>query len=147
VLRRPDGKPELPGADAPHVSSAHARDLTLGVASARRVACDLEIVEGRSPDLWRDLLGADGIRLAELIAGEASERVCASATRVWAAQECLKKAGAVKGGALVYADSTADGWVTLASGTSSFASTLCRVEGIPEPVVVGILSQAGDEGV
>ncbi|HEU4455752.1 MAG TPA: SDR family NAD(P)-dependent oxidoreductase, partial [Longimicrobium sp.] len=92
VRRRPDGRPEL--LDLPlAVSAAHCGELTLGVAGLGPLGCDLERVTPRPASLWRDLLGADGFRLAEEIARQAGEELDAAATRVWSARECLRKAG------------------------------------------------------
>ncbi|MFZ0771783.1 MAG: SDR family NAD(P)-dependent oxidoreductase [Candidatus Sulfotelmatobacter sp.] len=92
VRWRADGKPEVQAEMA--VSAAHANGLTLAVAGPQTVACDLEAVCSRPEQVWRDLLGSERWRLAELIAREAGEDFQTAATRVWTALESLKKAAA-----------------------------------------------------
>ena len=91
VRRRSDGKPVT--GNGAHVSASHSGDLVMAVAGYSPVSCDIESVEERPSQAWRDLLGHDGFALSELISRETDESLDASATRVWAASECLKKAG------------------------------------------------------
>ncbi|HUE01604.1 MAG TPA: hypothetical protein VMR62_18680, partial [Bryobacteraceae bacterium] len=101
-----------------HVSAAHAGDLVIAVAGGSVAGCDLEFVATRPPELWRDLLGADGFDLADLIARESGEDLNISATRVWCAVECLKKGGAAGDRPLVLRAARPDGWIELASGAA-----------------------------
>jgi enediyne polyketide synthase len=117
VRRAPDGRPET--ATGEQVSVAHAGELVLAVSRARsagRIGCDLEAVAARSSESWRDLLGAERHRLAELIARERGESADCAATRVWAATESLKKAGAPHGAPLTLDATSDDGWLTFRSG-------------------------------
>lgn len=124
ISRRGDGKP---GTGGPvNVSAAHAGDLTLAVACTGHAGCDLEDVAPRDPTLWSDLLGDERFRLAELIMLEAEEELDASATRIWAAAECLKKAGALVGTPLTLKSAGADGWVLLMAGSSVIGTYLNR---------------------
>src|SRR5262249_61007160 len=66
---------------------------TISVMSPASVGCDCELVTARPPEVWRDLLGASGFALAELVAREGAEPLEAAATRVWCAIEAVKKAG------------------------------------------------------
>lgn len=93
VLHRSDGKPEAIGAPGRQISTAHSAGLTLAIASGRRVACDLETVKASPVSEWTQLLSSAQYELATLIARECPEDFNAAATRVWAAMECLKKAG------------------------------------------------------
>jgi enediyne polyketide synthase len=111
---RPDGKPE--GANGAAVSAAHAGALTMAVTGPSGVGCDVEPVADRPAHVWRDLLGSDRATLADLIARERPEPYAAGATRVWAAIESLKKAGAAAGAPLVLDRIRDDGWVTLRAG-------------------------------
>jgi len=79
-------------------------------------------VSARPATVWKKLLGEDRFRLAELISSEAHEDFDTAATRVWAAGECLKKAGAMVGAPLVLDASKPDGWVVLSSGHWSIAT-------------------------
>jgi enediyne polyketide synthase len=137
VCRRPDGRPDLPAHPGISSSTAHADPLTLAVASRLPVGCDLEMVASRSPAVWRDLLGHERFTLAEVIARSANEDLDTAGTRVWAAMEAEKKAGAAANG-LVFAGSTGDGWVTIAAGTRVCATCAFPVRGMREPLVAAV---------
>ena len=141
VRRRSDGRPEMAGRN---VSASHAGRLTLAVAGQGAVGCDIEPVAARTAAVWEDLLGADRFRLAGLISAEAHEDFDTAATRVWAAGECLKKAGAMVGASLVLDASKPDGWVVLSSGHWSIATCVPPVrEGDgAKPMAVAVLAAA-----
>lgn len=132
VERRPDGRPFTENGTG--VSVAHAGDLTLVVAGPGTWGCDLEPVVSRSSATWKDLLGAERYALSALIADEADEDRDQTATRVWAAGECLKKAGASAGAPLVKVAETADRWVILASGSHRIATWIGRLHESQEPM-------------
>lgn len=138
VVRRADGKPELP--EGPAISVAHAGDLVLAAAAAGAVGCDLEPVVERAPELWRDLLGPERAELAAVVASETGEEPARAATRVWTAGECLKKAGLAPSAPLVFVSHTGDGWVLLAAGEIAVASWVGQVAGAPEPVAFALLA-------
>jgi enediyne polyketide synthase len=144
IQRRPDGKPGPEGALQPGwaVSAAHAGELTLAVAAPKAAGpagCDLEPVTPRSLDAWRDLLGADRMQLVEVVTVSAGEKLDAAATRVWAALEALKKAGAALTTPLMLEDATADGWVVFAAGPLRVATYVAVVQGMAEPLALAIL--------
>ncbi|HUX85611.1 MAG TPA: SDR family NAD(P)-dependent oxidoreductase, partial [Chloroflexota bacterium] len=114
IHRRPDGKPELMEGDT--VSVAHSENLTLVVAGAQPLGCDLEIIVERPSVLWQDLLGISRYALAQRIAREVGESQGTAATRVWAAGEALKKGGAMPDVPIAMSEATSDGWVVLAAG-------------------------------
>jgi enediyne polyketide synthase len=116
--------------------------LTLAVAGNGPLACDIEPVAARTATVWRDLLGADRFQLAGLISAEVREDFDTAATRVWAAGECLKKAGAMVGAPLVLDASKPDGWVVLSSGRCSIATCVPSVEGGPERLTIAVLAMA-----
>ena len=93
-----------------------------------RVGCDLEPVLDRSRDTWRDLLGTSRMELVERISQERKEDFSCAATRVWAAAECLKKAGEVTSTPVVYRSSDGDGWVMLGAGSLAIATCVARVQ-------------------
>jgi enediyne polyketide synthase len=132
---RPDGRPEG------RVSRSHAGGLVLEVAAEGRIGCDLEPVTPRAEATWRDLLG-DGFALAELIARDRGEPLDAAATRVWAAAESLKKAGAPHGAPLVLDRSEADGWLLLRSGDLRIGSYLGPVRELSGQAALAILLEA-----
>lgn len=144
IARRGDGKPETEG--GMHLSAAHAGDLTLAVASASVVGCDLEPAAGRSPELWRDLLGEERFGLAEVIATQCAEPLDIAATRVWAAAESLKKGGAMLTSPLVLQRCEPDGWVVLGTASlaiGTFADAVADTG--EEPLVLAVLlGNAGD---
>jgi len=144
VRRRPDGKPEVMIDRSVEVSAAHAGDLTMAVAGSGPIACDVEMVAARSNSMWRELLSQDGFALSELIARETGEDINTVATRIWAARECLKKAGAVVAAPLMLYSLTPDGWVRLASGKFILATYLASIRGIEDKIVFGLLVRRGD---
>src|SRR5262249_44846400 len=70
ILGRADGRHLRNGTS---VSRSHAGGLTLEVSAAMAVGCDCEPVPPSPPYVWRDLLGADGFALADLVARSAGE--------------------------------------------------------------------------
>jgi enediyne polyketide synthase len=125
VSRRADGKPEVPGDQC--VSAAHAGEITMAVAGHGTVACDAELVTSRSVPLWRDLLGPDAFALAQVVAQQVSEGVDASATRVWTANECIKKAGVGPILPFVFSSAPVDGWVVFNAGSLAVATFLAPI--------------------
>lgn len=142
ISRRSDGKPVVD--ETINVSVAHAGEITLAVAAAGAVGCDIEPIASRSEALWRDLLGEDRFTLAGVVAREMSEDLDTAATRVWAAAESLKKAGALLDVPLMLGERGLDGWVTLASNThhvGTYAEP--RNEGV-EGLVVAVVTSGGE---
>ncbi len=141
MLKRPDGKPVANGF---HVSRSHAGELTLSVTSPAAVGCDCEPVAARSSAVWRDLLGAGGFALAELVAREGREPLEAAATRVWCAIECVKKAGLRQDLGIVLSTpeehaASASGWVVLGAGASRIATLVAPVAGFDQPLAFAFL--------
>lgn len=136
VLRRPDGKPEVPGAEA--VSAAHRAGLTLAVAGGDLLACDLEEAQSRGPRVWEDLLG-ERFPLAMELAREAAESLDLAATRVWVAGECIRKTGGSVREPLTL-ETAGDGWAVLRAGELRIATVGARLVGVEHPMVVGVAS-------
>jgi enediyne polyketide synthase len=143
IARRSDGKPEVADDKGISVSAAHAGPLTLAVAGVGPIGCDLEPVLARPARIWRDLLGPERFALMEVIARETGEAPDTSATRVWAASECLKKAGAMANTPFVFFSSTADGWVQLATGLQRIATYVAPTRGIEGMLAMAVLVGAG----
>lgn len=144
VRYRPDGRPEVDGA---FVSASHGAGVTLAVTGAGPVGCDVEAVLDRPAGDWSDLLGAEGMNLARLLASRGDEPLSVAATRVWGAIECLRKAGRVLATPLT-ADEPATGlgpgtgrWVLLRSGGARIATFATRLRGRVEPVVFTLLAE------
>jgi enediyne polyketide synthase len=139
VTRRSDGKPEV--ATNRVVSVAHAGDLTLAVAAPQTqgaLGCDMERVIVRSETIWQDLLG-ERFELAYVMVQAAKEDLHTAATRVWAAGECLKKAGAALDAPLTLASAHEDGWVLLSAGAHVIATYLAQIQTSQEPIVLAVL--------
>lgn len=143
ILKRPDGKPEV--ADGRAVSATHHDHLTLAVASSDRNGCDLEEVLYRPPAVWRALIGDEGMALAQLMRRTVNESGETSATRVWAARECLKKAGAMADAPLVLVSTSEDGWLMLSSGSFTIVTYRAQIRNHRNKVVVALLASAGEE--
>ena len=122
VWRRADGRPEA--ASAAQLSVAHAGPLTLTVLGEGPVGCDIEPVTCKSSSVWRNLLRADRYDLAQTVSGEMNEDFDTAATRVWTANECLKKAGAAVDSPLLLRSTTADNCVLFSSGKLTILTCL-----------------------
>ncbi len=146
VHRRPDGRP-VAADDRIGLSAAHTAAVTLAVAGMGRQGCDLEQVLDRPGPVWSGLLGPDGYRLAAWIARGEGEEEATAATRVWAARECLKKAGMAADAPLTLGTEAGPGWVSLASGRSVVATFLAHVRDVPAPVIVAALLRTDHAGL
>jgi len=93
LARTPNGKPIISTAlyrDI-DVSISHDKDLCMVVVGANAQGCDIEPVEKRSLQIWKDLLGSRRLNLLdELLKIDA--RLEYSATRIWVASEAAAKA-------------------------------------------------------
>ncbi|HEY3570766.1 MAG TPA: SDR family NAD(P)-dependent oxidoreductase, partial [Thermoanaerobaculia bacterium] len=130
---RPDGAPEG------GISRSHAGSLILSVSGDGRIGCDLEPVAERPEEVWRDLLGPERSRLAELIARERGEAFGAAATRVWAAAESLVKAGAPQGAPLTLEPGGDAGWLLLRSGELRVGTLVAPVRELAGPAALAVL--------
>jgi enediyne polyketide synthase len=104
-------------------------------------------VSERPSAVWFDLLGAEGARLAGIIARSVPEEPVTSATRVWAARESLKKAGALGDAPLLLVSAEADGWVLLSSGCLRIATWETEVRGCDGKLIVATLLRVDDASV
>jgi len=143
VRHRPDGKPELDGAA---MSASHGAGVSLVVTSpdaGLRLGCDVETVVHRTQEDWTGLLGADLIRVRDLVVTEAREDADTAGTRLWSALECLRKTGTTTRDLTVDRVS-ADGWVVLSSGQARVATWVTTLNDLPDPVVFAVLSERGE---
>ncbi len=136
IRYRGDGKPEVVTGGR-QVSVAHADPWLLAVAGEGPLGCDLEVVESRP---WADLLGGERLQLARVLAAEHGESEDRAATRVWAAGECLKKAGAGAAAPLQLDAAGADGWVVLTSGALAIATLVADLRETQTPLVLAVLA-------
>jgi enediyne polyketide synthase len=144
VRYRPDGRPEVDGDRA--ISASHAPGLTLAVATsgaAGTVGCDVEQVVPRPAAEWDGLLGSHA-PLAGVLAAELCEDHDAAATRVWAAIECLQKAGITAAAApITLTPARRDAWTVLASGNLRIATLVTTLRDAENPVVFAVLTDGG----
>ena len=144
VFRRADGRPVTD--EGIGVSAAHACNLTLAVAGAAGVACDLEVVAERDDRAWLDLLGPERLKLAKRISRERSESLNTSATRLWNVVECLKKGGEAVEAPLLLESTTADGWVLFRAGGLAVATCAVAVGETEAAFGVGVALRRTVEG-
>jgi enediyne polyketide synthase len=136
--RRPDGRPEIAGADGTHVSIAHDDQLVLAVtASADAVGCDLQTCDSRPADEWARLLGSEGMQLAQFLSAD-TEPFDIAATRVWCARECLTKAGLSRDTRVAHAR-TAGGWSMLSADGAHVLTRAFTLFPDRPPVMVAVL--------
>lgn len=137
VRYRPDGRPEVDG-DL-DISVAHGAGVTGCVVARGVVACDVEPVVPRSAETWEGLLGAHR-RITGLLTADAGDDADTAATRVWSAQECLRKAGSSPGAPLMLLSAAPDGWAVFGSGDLRVAVLVSTLHGVAEPVTFAILT-------
>ncbi len=142
VRYRPDGRPELDGGRI--LSAAHGAGVTLCVVDRQTgpgaIACDVEPVEKRPEAAWRGLLGPH-FELATLVGQTYGEQSDVAATRVWAAIECLQKAGLSPRGPLTLQPANRKGWAVFAAGEHRIAALATTLRGLNGPVVFAILAR------
>lgn len=140
VRYRPDGRPETDGAEV--ISASHGPGLTLCVAAKSLVSCDTQAVEHRPASAWLGLLGShEG--LARLLAGDSGEEYNAAATRVWAAIECLHKAGLPQSAPLIASPPTRPGWQVLNCGPMRIATFVTTLRDVKGQVAFAVLTEEG----
>ncbi|HLG64845.1 MAG TPA: type I polyketide synthase [Ktedonosporobacter sp.] len=144
VQRRLDGRPALMERLSPTLSASHHTHFTLAVASQRVVGCDIEAIANRPPLLWQDLLGTERWQLASFLTSQASEDLDTAATRLWAAGECLKKAGAMVNVPLRFGARKGDGWILLKAGSFLISTYIAQVQGEKSRLVFAICSEVKD---
>ncbi|MEV6304187.1 type I polyketide synthase [Actinoplanes sp. NPDC051861] len=137
VTYRPDGRPELPGGRS--LSIAHGAGVTLAVTGTGALGCDAEPVSERPEKVWTDLLGKHA-GLAALVSTETGEDPHTASTRVWAAAECVQKAG-LMGEALTLLPAGREGWTVFSAGTARVATFVTTLRGVAAPVVFAVLTE------
>jgi enediyne polyketide synthase len=138
IRYRSDGRPEIDGDLV--LSAAHGAGLTLAVAGAGPVGCDLEAAVPRPAEDWQRLLGRHH-DLATQIAAACDEPLHVAGTRVWAATECLRKAGRSADAPIMLGSTERAGWVVLASGETRIGVLSTTVNGGETPVVFAVLAE------
>lgn len=135
VRHRPDGRPEA--GNGLSVSISHGPGFVLAVTGRDPLGCDTETAVDRS---WPGLLDANRITLTDQAMAELGESRAIAATRVWAATECLVKAGGYVTDPLSLIGSPEPGWLTLASGQARIATFVTALSGLQDPVVFAVLT-------
>ncbi|TCP24477.1 enediyne polyketide synthase [Scopulibacillus darangshiensis] len=90
VLKRQDGKPELLDTNV-SASFSYKYGMTFSALGKGAIGCDIEVVDESCN--WVTLLDTEQLGLSTQIMNVMSESFDHSATRVWCAMECAKKAG------------------------------------------------------
>ncbi|MGV9776513.1 type I polyketide synthase [Streptosporangium sp. NPDC003464] len=138
VRYRPDGRPEIDGDRA--ISASHGAGVTLGVAAAGTVGCEVEGVTERSATAWKELLGEYAL-IVEPVAAETGESLDTAGTRVLAAAGCLRKAGLPADAPLTLAPAQRDAWVVFTSGALRIATLVTSLRDAQAPVVFAVLTE------
>ena len=87
-------------------------------------------------------MGVRRLDLAKVVAQETGEALDVTATRIWCASECLKKAGIVADAPLLlmnHASSSPNETVWLESGKSAIATFVLSVREVEEALVFAVL--------
>jgi enediyne polyketide synthase len=142
VRYRRDGRLQV--TDDLRIAVSHAAGVTLAVAHADRLGCDVHVVADRVPADWEGLLTPDQLTLAKLIGLERDEDLSVAATRVWRAVECLSRTGLPDSAAITLAESgRRDAWILLAAGEAKIATFPTYLHNERAPVVFTILTEGG----
>ena len=138
IHHRPDGRPEA--GNGLSVSISHGPGFVLAVTGQDPLGCDAETAVDRS---WPGLLDTNRLTLTDQAMAELGESRATAATRVWAATECLLKAGGYATDPLSLVESPEPGWLTLASGRARIATFVTTLSGLQDPVVFAVLTGTG----
>jgi enediyne polyketide synthase len=109
------------------------------------VGCDVETVVARPGQEWAGLLGSHAA-VARLVAAESDEGADAAGTRVWAAIECLRKAGLPAGAPLTLIPTGRRPWQVFSSGALRTATLVTTLRDVPSPVVFAVLAEGQRSG-
>ena len=124
---------------APKVSLAHCGELTLAVIGAQTLSCDLAPVLGRGAEGWRDQLERSWFELSLQIAQDHGEDLEVAGARLWAARQCLEKAGVTCGDTPALASAADDGWLALRSGSFLISTLMTRIRDYEHRLVLAVL--------
>jgi enediyne polyketide synthase len=142
VRYRRDGRLQV--TDDLRIAVSHGAGVTVAVAHADRLGCDVHVVADRVPADWEQLLTPDQLTLAKLIGLEREEDLSVAATRVWRAVECLSRTGLPDTAAITLAEpGRRDAWVLLAAGQARIATFPTYLHNERAPVVFTILTEGG----
>jgi enediyne polyketide synthase len=114
--------------------------VTLCVATAGPLGCDVEPVAPRSSVTWDGLLGSHA-SVAGLVATETGEGPDTACTRVWAAIECVQKAGLPASAPITLTPVRQDAWTVFASGALRIATLVTTLRDTTDPVVFAVLAE------
>ncbi len=145
--RRTDGAPLLDGEE--RISVSHCRGLTLvvveaGAGGGSGVGCDLEAIRERSPEEWRDVLGAARLGLARRVAEASGEPLMGAATRVWTAVESVKKARGDGTAVPELVDVSGEGRVVFTAAGLTVTTLRVRATGAGRDLVLAVAAAPAD---
>lgn len=143
VLHRPDGRPEIAGADE-IVTASHGAGFTLAMVGGELVTCDVEADVGGPGAGWADLLGPELVGLADLVARESGDADDVARTRVWTALECVRKTGSSS--SAISLELCTEEWVMFTAGDHRVATWVTHTTTHGGPVVLaGLAPKAIEE--
>ena len=123
---------------------SHLDGLILTVEAAGPAACAWAAAQACPDPAVPDV--PDGTALRDDLRERCGEPAATVTARIWAAAECLAKAGLPAGSPLVLDQVHDDGWVLLRVGEFAVASAVVAVSGVSGPVTVAIMTAGPGPG-
>jgi len=124
ITYRSDGKPTT---NSGFISFSDCGDLRMAIGSEKyEVGCDIELVEERSMEIWKRLLGENFSLINHL--PENKESLSESCTQIWCAMECMKKTDINSSESLIFKQKENNSLV-LGSNNFSVYSTILNIKG------------------
>ena len=143
VVKRSDGKPEIIGSSKA-ISIAHSHELSLMVLKNGVVGCDIEAIEAKHENLWRELLGLNRFAVAQLISRKTSEPIDSAATRIWTVIESVKKLGMSLNNPINLESVDPDGALLLRVGSARTVSLKLHFKSATRPCCLAITASGKD---
>lgn len=141
IIKRTDGRPMLIDGN---VSKSATAGRTFFIDSAQEFFCDMEIIQQQPEGAWHSLLGLERFNLAENIRDESGEDLSSTATRVWCAMECGRKAGLQYDDPFVFEKyEQDDDTVYISAGINSVMTYRCVTEGRDASYIFAVLLKKG----
>lgn len=137
VTYRLDGKPETN--NGLNISASHCENLTLAVATKNKIGCDIEAISIREKKVWKDLIDANGLELAQEVSRSNEEDFDVSATRIWGIKECFRKIGVSRVSDISLLPKKNETCLVFQNGESKIISYLANVKGMKPEIAVSIL--------
>ncbi len=135
IVKRMDGKPLVENGT---LSKAYARNNTMLAEAATEISCDMEIVIQKPYSAWQSIFTSDRLQLIKKIQDETGEGFSSTATRVWCAMECIRKAGLQYSSPLLLGDMEKDNTIYLETGEYKIITCKWVIKG-DGPAVFAVL--------